>query len=102
MMRVIKPKVIRDFAERHPQAAGSLERWYDLVKAGDWQTPADVKREFGNTVDFMGNDRAIFNIKGNDYRLIVEINYRRQLVFIRFLDTHKEYDKIDASTVKDY
>lgn len=101
-MRVVKRKVIEDFGKKHPEASSSLERWYKLTRSGTWNTPDDVKQDFGTTIDFVGNDRAIFNIKGNEFRLIVEINYRKQAVFIRFLDTHKEYDKIDASTVKRY
>ncbi len=99
-MRVIKRSVLLGFAKNHSQASGPLDHWYHMVKEGKWQGPADVKRIFGNGVDFVGNNRAVFDIKGNDYRLVGEINYRRQAVFIRFLGTHAEYDKIDAQTVK--
>lgn len=60
----------------------------------------DIKRDFGNSVDFVMNNRVIFDVKGNDYRLIAEINYRRQAVFVRFIGTHAEYSRIDADTVK--
>jgi mRNA interferase HigB len=66
------------------------------------QNPADVKRDFGAGIDFVTNSRAIFNIKGNDYRLIAELNYRKRAVFIRFLGTHSEYDRVNAATVKDH
>jgi len=99
---VIKRKVLKDFWERHPQAREPLEHWFHLVKAGRWQDTAHVKLVFGASVDFVAHNRAIFDIKGNDYRLIAEINYRRQIVFIRFLGTHKEYEKVTAATVKRY
>jgi len=101
-MRIVKRKVLQDFGETHAQARVPLEQWYGVVKNGEWKNPADVKRVFGRSVDFVGNNRAVFNIKGNNYRLIAEINYRRQIVFIRFLGTHAEYDKVDADTVKFY
>lgn len=101
-MRIVKPLVIEMFSQEHNDARGSLDHWYRLTKAGKWRNTADVKAVFGNLVDFVANNRAIFNIKGNSYRLIVEINFHSQAVFIRFLGTHKEYDKVDASTVKKY
>jgi mRNA interferase HigB len=101
-MRVIKRRVLLDFGETHPQARVPLEHWYQLVRNGEWQNTAAVKTVFGTSVDFVANNRAVFDIKGNDYRLIGEINYRRQVVFIRFLGTHAEYDKVDAETVKIY
>ncbi len=101
-MRVIKRSVLLKFGEDHPQARGPLDHWYQLAKEGKWEGSADIKRLFGNTVDFVAHNRVVFDIKGNDYRLIGEINYRRQVVFIRFLGTHAEYDKVDAETVKIY
>ncbi len=101
-MRIIKRRVLQEFGQDHAQARVSLENWYHLVKNGAWKNMADLKRVFGSTVDFVRNNRAVFDIRGNDYRLIAEINYRRQVVFIRFLRTHAEYDKVDAETVKMY
>jgi mRNA interferase HigB len=86
--------------EEFPQARSPLEHWYQLTRAGRWRTPADVKQDFGGEVDFVGNHRAVFNIQWNEFRLIGEINYRRQAVFIRFLGTHEEYEKVDADTVR--
>ena len=80
----------------------SLDTWYQQIKAGEWNSPSDIKRVFGSNVDFVENNRAIFNIKGNDYRLIAEINYRTQAAYVRFIGTHREYDKVDAGTVKRY
>jgi mRNA interferase HigB len=99
-MRVIKRKILMEFSVKHPQARAPLETWFRLVKEGRWENPADVKGVFGTAVDFVANHRAVFDIKGNDYRLIAEINYRRKAVFIRFVGTHKDYDKVDAATVK--
>jgi mRNA interferase HigB len=101
-MRVIKRSVLLEFGKDHPQARVPLDHWYHVVKDGTWEGPADVKRTFGNTVDFVAHNRAVFDIKGNDYRLIAEINYRRRVLFIRFVGTHAEYDKVDAEEVKLY
>jgi mRNA interferase HigB len=99
-MRIIKRSVIREFGARHPQARNALDHWYQIVRKAEWLGTADIKRDFGNSVDFVMNNRAVFDVKGNDYRLIAEINYRRQAVFIRFMGTHAEYSKINADTVK--
>lgn len=101
-MKVIERKVLPGFCEKHPQATSSLEHWYQLARHGTWHTTAELKAVFGTAVDFVENNRAVFDIGGNNYRLIAEINYRRQAVFIRFVGTHKEYDKVDADTVKLY
>jgi len=101
-MKIIKRQVLVDFGKIYPQSRSSLQHWYQLTRRGRWETPADVKQVFGSAVDFVGNERVVFDIKGNDFRLIAEINYRRQAVFIRFLDTHEEYDRVDASTVRRY
>ncbi len=101
-MRVIKRSVLLEFGKDHSQARTPLYHWYHVVKVGKWEGSADLKRVFGNTIDFIAHNRVVFDIKGNDYRLIAEINYRRQLVFIRFVGTHAEYDKVDAETVKIY
>lgn len=101
-MRVIKRRVLAEFGERHPEAGGPLETWYHLTKAGRWEGTADVKRVFGISVDFVANNRAIFDIKDNDCRLIGEINYRAKAMYVRFLGTREEYDRVDAATVKLY
>jgi mRNA interferase HigB len=101
-MRIIKRSVINEFCAKHADARGSLEAWYGLTKRGKWQCPADIKALFGISVDFVAENRAIFDIKGNAYRLIAEINYKSQNVYIRFLDTHAAYNRVDAATVKKY
>ena len=101
-MKVIKRKVLVDFWRIHTQTREPLEHWYRLTKAGRWRQPADVKRVFGINVDIIRNNRAVFDIEDNEFRLIAEINYRRQAVFIRFLGTHATYDKVDATTIKSF
>ena len=77
----------------------SLEAWFYEVSKARWQTPADIKRLFG-TASLVSSDRVVFNIKGNDYRLVTAVDYRRQMVFIKWLGSHRDYDKIDARTVQ--
>ena len=77
----------------HPQAQQPLEDWYETTKRAEWKNLNDIRAVFNN-VDFVGNDRYVFNIKGNDYRLVVVIRFSKGRVFIRFIGTHAEYDKI--------
>jgi mRNA interferase HigB len=97
-MRVIAKKTLRVFWEGHPDSEEPLLSWYKEVEREDWDTPAKVKAKYGNA-SIVGNNRVVFNIKGNDYRLVVKINYPHRIVFIRFVGTHKEYDAIDAEEV---
>lgn len=92
-MRVVARRTLREFWERHPDAENSLLAWFREVERARWTKPADVKAKYGN-VSFVG-DRLVFNIKGNDYRLIVRIDYPHQIVFVRFVGTHKDYDALD-------
>ena len=91
-MRVIALKTLRDFWEKHPQAEIPLRAWYALASRADWRNPADIKAAYRNA-SFLANNRVVFNIKGNRYRLIVGIDYRSQTVFYKYLLTHAEYDK---------
>ncbi len=75
-----------------------MRAWVDEVKKAQWKTPQDIKDKY-RSADFLSNNRVVFNIKGNDYRLIVAVAYRFQAVYIKFVGTHAEYDKIDANTV---
>ncbi len=75
-----------------------LQTWYKIVENADWKNINDVKKIYGSA-DIVGNNRMVFNIKGNDYRLVVAFNFQRQWVFIKFIGTHKQYDKIDVSTI---
>ncbi|MDD3055552.1 MAG: type II toxin-antitoxin system HigB family toxin [Aliarcobacter sp.] len=96
-MRIISKKTIKDFYEQtlYQDSKESLEAWHkELIKA-DWQTPNDIKEQYRHA-SMVGNNRVVFNIYGNKYRLIVKINYFAKVVYIRFIGTHKEYDKINA------
>jgi len=97
-MRIISRKLLREFWQRHPDAQQPLQSWYADVKHADWQTPADIKDVYRNA-SFVANNRVIFNIKGNRYRLIIVVQYHYGIVYIRFVGTHQEYDKIDAATI---
>jgi|SRR5271154_5383912 len=77
----------------------ALDAWYREVRRAEWSNSADLKRDFG-AASIVGSDRAVFNIKGNDYRLITAINYRRRVVFIKWIGAHRDYDKIEVRTVK--
>lgn len=98
-MQIIAKSTLRDFWNRHPQAERPLADWYALVSKEDWKGPADIKRRFGANVDFIGDNRAIFDIAGDSYRLIVRISYERKRLMIKFVGTHAEYDKINAEVV---
>lgn len=97
-MRIITERKLKDFAEIHPDSKTALQVWADTVKRANWQNFADIKRSF-NSVDSIGNQRYVFNIKGNNYRLVVVIKFTPQFVLIRFVGTHAEYDKIDCTTI---
>ena len=98
-MRVISIKTLRDFWTIHPHAMQPLLAWHDEVSKAEWRQPVDIKAHYGNA-SFVGNNRVVFNIKGNDYRLIVAVSYRAQIVLIKFVGTHAEYNRVDAETVE--
>ena len=99
-MRVIAKKTLRDFWEKakYNDAEQSLKAWYAEVKKAKWNSSNDIKRQYRNA-SFVGSNRVVFNIKGNKYRLIVAIKYEMKIVFIRFIGTHEQYDKINAREV---
>ncbi len=97
-MHIIARKTLRVFWEKHPDAQQVLQAWYHDVKHADWKTPSDIKNVYRNA-SFAGNNRVIFNIKWNKYRLIVAVAFQHGIVFIRFIGIHAEYDKVDAATV---
>jgi mRNA interferase HigB len=90
---IISHKAIREFVIEHPKLLPALERWYDITMKSDWQGFNDIKKDF-NSVDSVGDGLFVFNIKGNDCRLIVRIIFKTRTVFIRFIGTHKEYDLV--------
>jgi len=87
-----------DFWIRFPDATSELKAWYAEVKYADWDTPAEVKMKYGNA-SILKNGRVIFNICGNKYRLIVKVNYAFHMVYIRFVGTHADYDKINVHSI---
>lgn len=97
-MRVVTPKRLVEFSNKHAQARIPLLNWYEIVKKAEWENLSDIRRDF-NTVDYIGNHRFVFNIKGNDYRIIVIIILVSKKVYIRFIGTHDEYDEVDAAKV---
>jgi mRNA interferase HigB len=98
LMRILSRSTLRNFWETHPDAEESLKTWYSEASNASWQSPLDVKSSRRNA-SIIGNNRVMFNIKGNTYRLIVSVRYDIGIVFIRFIGTHAEYDKVDAQTV---
>ncbi|MGP1678077.1 MAG: type II toxin-antitoxin system HigB family toxin [Burkholderiales bacterium] len=97
-MRIIALATLRDFWKRHPDAEIPLRSCYTLASRSDWRHPVDVKAAYRNA-SVIANNRIVFNVKGNDYRLIVAMHYNRGMMFIRFVGTHREYDIIDAETI---
>lgn len=97
-MRIISKKSLKTFWEHHSDSEQPLRAWYGKVKSAQWKTTSDIKIDYKNA-SFVANNRVIFNIKGNTYRLVVAINYDYMIVYIRFVGRHKDYDKIDASTI---
>ncbi|MCF8254969.1 MAG: type II toxin-antitoxin system HigB family toxin [Bacteroidia bacterium] len=97
-MRVIAKKTLREFWEKHNDCEQQLKAWYEEALSAVWKTPIDIKRDYP-IASILGDNRVVFNIKGNNYRLIVKINYRFGMVWIRFIGTHADYDAIDAETI---
>lgn len=97
-MRIISRKALRVCWEKYPDVETPLKAWYRTAKAANWSTPADIKAQY-RTASFVGNDRVVFNIAGNKYRLIVAVNYAYQALYIRFVGTHRQYDRIDAKEI---
>lgn len=97
-MRIFTEQSLKAYAEKHPEVKTALQEWTMIVKQSKWTCFADIKRTF-NSVDSVGNQRYVFNIKGNNFRLVVLIKFTIQFVYIRFIGTHAEYDKIDCSTI---
>ncbi len=97
-MRIIAKKTLRKFWETHADAQAALEAWYDDTKRAIWTSPADIKTVYANA-SILPNNRVVFNIKGNTYRLVVAINYACGIVYVRFIGHHRAYDTIDATTI---
>ena len=97
-MRIISKKILREFWERHSDAQQQLKSWFQEASNSIWKSPKDIKNEYPSA-SILENNRVVFNIKGNKYRLIVRINYDYQMVWIRFIGTHAEYDKINVAKI---
>ncbi len=99
-MRIIAFRTLRDFFEKSEYADSetSLKAWYHEAKIAEWKGPNDLKQQYKNA-SIVGEGRVVFNIKGNTYRLVVAIDYEFQVIFIRFIGTHKQYDQIDVKII---
>ncbi|MEO8400009.1 MAG: type II toxin-antitoxin system HigB family toxin [Ignavibacteriaceae bacterium] len=97
-MRVIAIKVLKDFWRKHSNAEQPLKAWFAETRKAEWKKPADILSIY-KSASILKNNRVVFNIKGNDYRLITAINYDFKIIYIRFIGTHKEYDKINAEEI---
>lgn len=97
-MRIIAKKTLREFWEKHTECEGQLKAWYHEVLKADWQNANDLLNDYPKA-RIIQNNRVVFKIKGNHFRLIVKVNYSYRIVWIRFIGTHAEYDKVDPKTV---
>jgi mRNA interferase HigB len=97
-MRIVSRKALREFWEKYPDAERALRAWHHDVKRADWDSPNDIRREYANA-SIVANNRVVFNIRGNSFRIIAAVNYRYKMVYVRFVGTHREYDAVDAATI---
>lgn len=97
-MRVIVKKVLRNFWEIHADCEQQLKAWYQETSKAQWQNPNQIKKDYPSA-SILSNHRIVFNLKGNNYRMIIKINYAYQIIWIRFIGTHSEYDKINANEI---
>ena len=97
-MRVFSKGTLREFWEGHRDAQSALDEWYRVTRRAAWRRPADIRAHYADA-SFVGKDRVVFNIKGNAYRLVTQVDYYRGRVYIRFIGTHARYDRINAAEV---
>lgn len=99
-MRIVSHRKLKEFYETkgHEDSRVPLERWYNIAEKAEWRNLSEIKVDFPAT-DYVGNQYYVFNIKGNNYRLVVVVKFTIGYIFIRFVGTHKEYDKIDCSMI---
>lgn len=98
-MQVIALRTLKQFWALHPQAETPLRVWYAQATQAAWTSPQDIKREFSVTVDFVADNRVIFDISGNKYRLIVHVSYAYKRILVKFIGAHSQYDKINPESV---
>jgi mRNA interferase HigB len=99
LMQTVARRTLRQFWEKHPQAETPIRVWYATVAKAEWKSPADIKRHFGAAVDFLNDNRVIFDLSGNRYRLVVHVSYTYKRVLVKFIGTHAEYDRINVENV---
>ena len=97
-MNIISKRTLVQFYEKHIQAKTPLEVWHQDAKKAEWKTPDDIKKVY-SSASFLEDNRVVFNIKGNAYRLVVHVDYLRKIVRVKFIGTHSEYDKINAKEI---
>jgi mRNA interferase HigB len=97
-MRIISRRVLRDFWKRHPEAEQPLKAWFAETQAADWSSPQSIKQRYRHA-SFVADNRVIFNIAGNKYRLVVHVNYDFRTVYIKFIGVHTDYDRIDPESI---
>ena len=98
MDRIFAKSTLREYWEKNPDSEQYLKTWFDTSINSDWKTPGDVKQTYASA-SILKDSRIFFNIKGNSFRLVAKFNFEKQWISIRFIGTHKEYDKIDANTI---
>lgn len=98
-MQVIAKRRLKDFWEKHPRSEQALRDWYSLASKAAWSSPEDVKATFGKGLDFVGDNRIIFDIRNNEFRLVAHVAYAYGRVLIKFVGTHKDYDRTNPETV---
>lgn len=98
-MQVIALRTLKEFWARYPHAEGPIRAWFAIATRAHWANPAQIKQQFGSTVDFVSDNRVIFDLGGNKYRLIVHVSFAFGRVLVKFIGTHSEYDRIDPETV---
>lgn len=98
MERIFVKSTLKEFWENHPDSEQYLKTWYDTAMHSEWKSPSDVKRTYANT-SILRDSRIVFNMKGNSYRLVAKFNFEKQWIFIRFIGSHKDYERIDANTI---
>jgi mRNA interferase HigB len=98
-MQVIARRMLKEFWAHHRHAEGPIRAWLAIAATSHWANPAEIKRQFGSTVDFVGDNRVIFDLGGNKYRLVAHVSFTFGRVLVKFIGTHAEYDRIDPETV---
>lgn len=97
-MHIVSRKTLSQFWEKHRDAEDALKAWFKEAEHAQWETTSDIKAHYASA-DFVPGNRVVFNIKGNHYRLVVKVEYKAHVVYIRFVGTHKEYSGINAETI---